>query len=72
MKSAPGAAAGTLADDFSGHQFIPRQLQGPLLWRAQEPAAATGCPIDFEQAAEFQFLHRAERNKAKPAEKTEV
>ena len=21
-----------------------------LLWRAQKPAAATGCPIDFEQA----------------------
>jgi len=27
-----------------------------LLWRAQEAAATTGCPIEFEQAAEFPEL----------------
>ena len=27
--------------------------QKGLLWRAQKPTAATGCPIDFEQAAKF-------------------
>lgn len=27
-----------------------------LLRRAQEAPAATGCPIDFQQAAQFEFL----------------
>src|SRR5665811_786115 len=27
-----------------------------LLWRAQKAAATTGCPIDFQQAAQFPVL----------------
>ena len=27
-----------------------------LLWRAQKAAATTGCPIDFQEAAQFPVL----------------
>jgi hypothetical protein len=41
--------------------------QKGLLWRAQEPAAAPGCPIDFEQAAEFEFLPQGRAQQGKEA-----
>jgi hypothetical protein len=36
-----------------------------LLWRAQKTAAATGCPIDFEQAAEFPVLPEGRTDQGK-------
>jgi hypothetical protein len=41
-----------------------------LLWRAQKPAAATGCPIDFEQAAQFEFLPQGRAQQGKEAGET--
>ena len=32
-----------------------------LLWSAQKPTAAAGYPIDFEEAAEFEFLPQGRR-----------
>ncbi len=36
-----------------------------LLRRAQEPSAASGCPIDFQQAAQFQFLPQGRADQCK-------
>jgi len=44
--------------------------QKGLLWRSQEPAATTGCPIDFEQAAEFEFLPQGRAQQGKEAGET--
>src|ERR1039458_9121418 len=41
-----------------------------LLWRAQKPAAAAGCPIDFEQAAQFEFLPQGRAQQGKEAGET--
>jgi len=41
--------------------------QKGLLWRSQERAATTGCPIDFEQAAEFEFLPPGRAQQGKEA-----
>src|ERR1017187_10694977 len=39
--------------------------QKGLFCRAQKPTAATGCPIDFEQAAEFEFLPQGRAQQCK-------
>src|ERR1017187_1924374 len=44
--------------------------QKGLLGRAQKPAAATGCPIDFEQAAELEFLPQGRAQQGKEAGET--
>jgi len=43
--------------------------QKGLLWSAQKPAAAAGYPINFEHAAEFEFLPQGRAQQGKePAE----
>src|ERR1035437_6153557 len=44
--------------------------QKGLLGRAQKPTAATGCPIDFEQAAQFEFLPQGRAQQRKEAGET--
>jgi hypothetical protein len=44
--------------------------QKGLFWRAQKPAAAPGRPIDFEQAAEFEFLPQGRAQQGKEAGET--
>ena len=39
--------------------------QKGLFWRAQEAATAPGCPVDFEQAAEFEFLPQSRTQQGK-------
>lgn len=41
-----------------------------LLWRAQKTAAAPGCPIDFQQAAQFEFLPQRRAQQGKEAGET--
>lgn len=42
---------------------LTRQIS--LLWRAEEAAAATGCPIAFEQAAPVEFLPQGRTHQGK-------
>ena len=44
--------------------------QKGLLWRAQKAAPATGCPIGFEQAAQFEFLPQRGAQQRKEAGET--
>src|ERR1039457_1689075 len=44
--------------------------QKGLLWRAQKPTAATGCPIDFQQAAQLEFLPQRRAQQGKEAGET--
>lgn len=46
---------------------LTESSQKGLLWRAQKPAAAPGCPIDFEQAAQFEFLPQGRAQQGKEA-----